>query len=335
MQISWRFWNLSLLSLGLFSLLAGCEGQPKGKTGSVPAVRHFHFRYSVTIPARLSKDTSISVFIPLPLEDQNQSILRKELTSPIPGRYGVEKKYGNHFWQTRIPKGYGKDCEIRGDFFVERRGEKPAFDRLASNPELFLQPNSLVPVEGPLIHKEIQNLPIAGAALGGVTPRARQIFDYVVGTMEYKKVGDGWGKGSTAWACSSRYGNCTDFHALFLSLARAQKIPSRFVIGFPIPQAKKEGKVGGYHCWVEFLDKKKGWVPLDASEAWKHPKEKENLFGRLPPDRIAFSIGRDLVLSKDQKSGPLNYFVYPLVEAGKKRLSQRDGVEISFSFKEG
>ncbi len=335
MQHSRHFWAVSLVFLGLFSPLSGCGEGAGGGEGGANSVRDFHFRYSVTIPARLSNTSIVRVFIPVPLEDGNQSILRKKISSPIPGKFGVEKKYGNLFWQAEIPKGYGKDCKIQGDFYVKRRGEKPAFDKLASKPELFLGPNALVPVEGSLIQKEIQNLPVSGAALSGAMPRARQIFDYVVGTMEYKKVGDGWGKGSTAWACSSRYGNCTDFHALFLSLARAEKIPSRFVIGFPIPQGKKEGQVSGYHCWVEFLDKKMGWVPLDASEAWKHPKEKERLFGSLPPDRIAFTMGRDLVLSEDQKSGPLNYFVYPLVEAGEKRLSKKDGIKISFSFQEG
>ncbi len=335
MQISRRFHLPPLALLGLIPFLAACGGEGAGKAKDRPPVRHFQFHYSVTIPGRLFEASQVRVFIPLPLEDGNQSILKKEISSPVPGEFKVEKKYGNHFWYAQFPKGYGKDCRIRGDFYVERKGERPGFDHLASKPDLFLKPNALVPVEGRLIQKEIQNLPPSGAAVAGVIPRARQIFDYVVGTMEYKKVGDGWGKGSTAWACSSRYGNCTDFHALFLSLARAEKIPSRFVIGFPIPEGKKEGKIGGYHCWVEFLDKKKGWIPLDASEAWKHPKEKERLFGSLPPDRIAFTMGRDLVLSEDQKSGPLNYFVYPLIETGKKRLSKKDGVQISFSFQEG
>jgi hypothetical protein len=36
-----------------------------------------------------------------------------------------------------------------------------------------------------------------------------------------------------------------------------------------------------------------GWVPLDASEARKHLELKDELFGSLPADRIAFTRGRD------------------------------------------
>jgi len=144
--------------------------------------------------------------------------------------------------------------------------------------------------------------------------KARAIYDYVIDTMEYKKSGTGWGNGDTYWACSERYGNCTDFHALFISLARAEGIPARFEIGFPIPEDKPAGKVGGYHCWVELYIEGTGWFPIDASEAWKHPENKDLLFGTQPADRIKFTEGRDLELGEGHVTGPLNYFVYPHLE---------------------
>jgi hypothetical protein len=53
---------------------------------------------------------------------------------------------------------------------------------------------------------------------------------------------------------------------------------------------------------------------VDASEAWKS-KRHYACFGRLPSDRVAFTIGRDLVLESRQAGQPLNFLVYPYAEA--------------------
>ncbi len=148
----------------------------------------------------------------------------------------------------------------------------------------------------------------------GTVSKARAVYDYVIDHMEYKKVGTGWGQGDTYWACSAHYGNCTDFHALFLSLARAEGIPAKFEIGFPIPTDRKAGRIAGYHCWVEFYAPGSGWFPVDASEARKHPDRRDLYFGCQPLDRIKFTIGRDLRLGPGHTTGPLNYFIYPHIE---------------------
>ena len=72
----------------------------------------------------------------------------------------------------------------------------------------------------------------------------------------------------------------------------------------------------GYHCWAEFWVDGKGWLPVDASEASKSsdPNVRNYLFTNLDPDRVQFTIGRDLVLTP-RTSEPLNYFIYPRAEA--------------------
>ena len=103
--------------------------------------------------------------------------------------------------------------------------------------------------------------------------------------MRYDKPIDkpGWGQGDAIWACGNGFGNCTDFHSLFISAARNLKIPSQFEIGFMIPprnhasEAKQSGSVGGYHCWAKFLADGK-WLPVDISEADKHPGKEGVLF---------------------------------------------------------
>ena len=155
---------------------------------------------------------------------------------------------------------------------------------------------------------------VEGAGSDDPASIARAIYDWVIDNVEYKKVGTGWGNGDTYWACNERRGNCTDFHALFISLARSEGIPARFEIGFPVPENRSSGEIAGYHCWVQFYLPEVGWFPIDASEAFKHPDRRDYFYGAHPGDRIHMTTGRDLELRESGQQAPLNYFVYPHVE---------------------
>jgi transglutaminase-like putative cysteine protease len=181
----------------------------------------------------------------------------------------------------------------------------------------FLQPDRLVPVTG--LPAEIAAKQVAGRTTD--LERARALYDYVFHTMKYDKSGTGWGHGDTLWACNSKRGNCTDFHSLFISMARSQKILARYEMGFSIPTDKHAGEVPGYHCWADFYLKGTGWVPVDISEAWKHPEKHDYFFGAHDVHRVQFTMGRDITLSPPQQGQPLNYFVFPYVEVNGKEFS--------------
>ena len=151
--------------------------------------------------------------------------------------------------------------------------------------------------------------------------------------MRYSKEGTGWGHGDAVWACASGYGNCSDFHSLFISLARSQKIPARFEIGFPLPPQHGAGEVPGYHCWAKFHPAGDGWVPVDISEANKNPNLKDYYFGNLSENRLMFSAGRDLDLVPKQNGPPLNFFIYPYVEVDDKPYAA-DQVAGKFSYQD-
>ena len=55
-------------------------------------------------------------------------------------------------------------------------------------------------------------------------------------------------------------------------------------------------------------------MPVDASEASKHPDRHDYYFGHLDAARVAFTMGRDLVLKPPQNGEPLNYLIYPYAE---------------------
>jgi transglutaminase-like putative cysteine protease len=159
--------------------------------------------------------------------------------------------------------------------------------------------------------------------------KARAIYDYVFTTLSYDKTGTGWGRGDVLYACDAKKGNCTDFHSLFIAMARSQGIPARFEIGFPLPADKYSAEIAGYHCWSDFYVDGKGWIPVDISEAWKHPEKRDYFFGSHDVNRIQFSRGRDLRLNPVQDGKPLNYFVYPYVEVDGKEFPN---VALQFSF---
>ncbi len=143
---------------------------------------------------------------------------------------------------------------------------------------------------------------------------ARSAYECVLRHLRYDKSVEGWGRGDAVWACMSGAGNCSDFHSLFLSLVRSRQIPARFEIGFPIPTARGAGQIAGYHCWARFFDEALGWIPVDISEADKHPELAGYYFGNLTCDRVLFSTGRDLVLHPGPRDGPINFLIYPIAE---------------------
>ena len=65
-------------------------------------------------------------------------------------------------------------------------------------------------------------------------------------------------------------------------------------------------------------------MPVDISEASKHPDRRDYFFGHLDADRVTLSTGRDLRLMPSQSGPPLNFFAGPYAEVdGKPWPSER------------
>jgi transglutaminase-like putative cysteine protease len=143
--------------------------------------------------------------------------------------------------------------------------------------------------------------------------RARALYDHVIEKIRYARYGPGWGRGDAVYACDVRTGNCTDFHAYFIALARAAGIPARFAIGASIPSERNDGGIDGYHCWAEFFADGRWW-PVDVSEGDKNARLASYYFGHHPANRIELSRGRDLVVEPGPASGAINFLAYPVLE---------------------
>jgi transglutaminase-like putative cysteine protease len=279
----------------------------------------FEATYTATVkdvPAGLK---AVNVWIPLPVSRGGQTISDVRIDSPLHWTETSENVFGDRYAITTVANPPAGDFVVKVHFRGTRNEVTTAklAETKASKAELSraLQADRLVTLS-PRVRKLADEV-----TAGKTTPtdQAHAIYDYLVTTMKYDKTIPGWGHGDTERACDIKAGNCTDFHSLFMSMARSKGIPARFIIGFPM--SADHGTVAGYHCWAEFWVNGQGWVPVDPSEGSKStdPAHRAYLFGNLDPDRVQFTMGRDVVLSP-RTAEPLNYFIYPHAEADGKEV---------------
>jgi len=324
----------STCSLLIYSLLMVASLTPavaNAENDDVAQKRSFTFHYDFRVHS-LAPGTRLKVWLPIAQSDEWQSVVPDISKLPGTPKVATESKYGNRilFFETPVPANGELQCQIPYRI-VRKEVRLIDLNKKGSPPDLqrFLSANNKVPLNGK-IQGLMENKPLPRDPL----QKAQSLYNLVDDHVRYAKVGQGWGQGDVEWVCDSRYGNCTDFHSLFIAMARSQQIPARFEIGFPIPDNEPSGKVGGYHCWGWFHVDGKGWVPVDISEADKQPQLKDYYFGNLAADRVAFSTGRDLALEPKQSGPPLNFFVYPYLEDAGKPLS-REHIELQFHYSDG
>ena len=301
---------------------------------SAQATRHFTFHYGFTIK-NLPSDEKVRVWIPEAHSGPYQEVRVVSAKGDLELKKTHESRFGNEMYYADA-KAKSAELHFEVVYDVVRHEhltlsvERPRLeDASLSGKEQkeFLGADKLVPITG--LPAELAAKETAGKK--SEIEKARAIYNYVFDNMKYDKTGTGWGRGDVLYACDAKKGNCTDFHSLFIAMARSQGIPAKFEIGFQVPAGKSSGEIAGYHCWAEFFDPQHGWIPVDISEAWKNPVMENYYFGAHDANRVQFTIGRDLKLSPQQQGDPLNYFVYPYVEVEGKPYAN---VELSFSYAE-
>jgi transglutaminase-like putative cysteine protease len=295
--------------------------------------RHFTFHYGFTVKS-LPAGERVRIWIPAAHSDAFQEVKVISANGDLTLKKTHESTFGNEMYFAEAGKAKEAELHFEVVYDVVRH------QRLTlgvSTPHLAevklnererkqdLAPDKLVPVTG--LPAELAVKVTEGKAMP--LEKARAIYDYVFTTMRYDKTGTGWGRGDVLYACDAKKGNCTDFHSLFMAMARSQGIPARFEIGFPLPPEKHAGEIAGYHCWADFFEPQHGWIPVDISEAWKHQEKRDYFFGAHDTNRVQFTMGRDLELNPKQDGAPLNYFVYPYVEVAGKEYPN---VSTAFSF---
>ncbi len=291
----------------IISLIFGGVISAEG-AGDIPE-RTVELRYVANVADIPEGTKDLELWIPLAQSDKHQEITDVEVTSPFSYEITVAEGYGNKMVYVKADdpptelevtlsftvKRYANIDGLRGDYCPE------------GNEALGAQ--KLIPLNDDI--KEIALKAVSDAVDN--TAKGLALYNHTYDHLTYDKSGEGWGRGDFFHACDVGKGNCTDFHSYFIGLARNIDIPAYFEIGVSLPAEHGEGKTGGYHCWAYFWGGEY-WVPVDISEADKHPELKDYFFGNHDENRVAFSRGRDLMLNPRQNGGPLNFFINPYVE---------------------
>jgi hypothetical protein len=319
----------------VLALLAICQGEEEPQRPS----RSFTMVYNAAIEAPPQGARRLRLWMPVPADTQDQKISKATVavtvgvetaSKPLTAIGGL-KKVGdvpvnctvadirNGWGKSICVESPGKAVKVQLTFDVLRFETSGGGKASKSELKAALEAAEMIPLDGKA----------AGMASGiedGSDSRetGRKLYDHTLARMRYDKpAGGDWGRGDADWACDSRHGNCTDFHSYFIALARKKGIPARFEMGFPVAGGtEKERKIGGYHCWAYFWVGDHGWVPVDISEADKHPEKAEYFFGKLDYNRVTMTRGRDLVLTPAPAKGSLNFFVYPYAEADGKEFKE-------------
>ena len=235
--------NQLLLLLSFFVTVVCAQAQQ---------TRHLTFHYGFTVK-NVPVGKRLRVWIPAADDFQDVKVISAQ------GDLGLKKthesKFGNNMYYAETSKAKQTDLHFEVVYDVvrhERLTLGVARPHLAEvqlkdrDRRQYLQPDKLVPITG--LPADLAVKVVQGKTMP--LDKARAIYDYVFSTMRYDKTGTGWGRGDVLYACDAKKGNCTDFHSLFIAMARSQAIPARFEIGFPLPPDKHSGEIAGYHCWA-------------------------------------------------------------------------------------
>lgn len=112
-----------------------------------------------------------------------------------------------------------------------------------------------------------------------IIPYARLCYEYVAANFKYLNPYTGLHPLATLLANGG--GDCGNLTSIYVSLLRAQGIPSRHIVTLR-PN-------GSYHVWADFYLEKYGWIPVDVNMKLDYPEG--NYFGYCKGDGIVMSIG--------------------------------------------
>ena len=288
--------------------------------GVIEGEDQFEFFYELRLP---NLEAAVEMWVPIAGSTKFQDVEITELKAPGSYQYVEDKAEGNRMLHLSLKPEHSGDS--LGISYRVTRKEKAPYAGQKPFDNQYLSAAPLLPVGGRFdsIAREV----LKEKRYENTLVKARALYDYVIESVRYAKQGK-YGTGDANYACDSRSGNCTEFHSLFISLARSSGIPARFAIGAAIPSERDEGGVNGYHCWAEFYAQGKWW-PIDISEANKYSALATYYFGHHPANRIELSRGRNLRPEPMPHSGAIPFLAYPVLEVAQKKVA----VATSFSFR--
>ena len=221
----------SYLSLTL--LLAACPLASFSQSETL----NTRFTYKATVPALPAGANNLRVWLPIPSDNELQTITNLKVVSPDPHRITRDPIEGNRmvFVDVRSAKA---PYEISVSFDVARKtgGVDAVRPDLGADGNRYLKADRLVPIDGRYAELGEE---VAGPGRNAAD-KMRRIYDHVVATMQYdyNKKSPKLGDGDVAFVCDYKMGNCSDLHSYVIALARSQGIPAYLEYGFPVTASR-------------------------------------------------------------------------------------------------
>jgi transglutaminase-like putative cysteine protease len=351
---------LTILLAGSVSAISGANNPPRSAT--------FEARHEIKVMVP-DGAKNVRVWLAMPQDDPAQKVSQFKIDAPIPHRVTTDSE-GNKTLYLELTNPREKEFVLVENFVITRQEQISGVDAGKARPISEAERKRFAPYlstnQHVIINDEIRALSkqIVGDEKNPVLA-ARKLYDWVLANIDYW-VKDPQNKkaspvGSTEYCLKTKTGNCTDFHSLWTSLARASGIPTRMVYGsFFKAELDGQDTDQSYHCWPEFYVPDTGWVPHDVAVAdifagdFQTTPENEKLvrlttgdgyrgadkakidyyFGNLDERRVTWSRGRDLLLSPKQEAGPVNALPKAYIEVDGKVHPEKTGWVRKLTFKE-
>jgi transglutaminase-like putative cysteine protease len=267
----------------------------------------YSVEYVVTVRNRGFSLDKLLVYQPRPIAWDGQQDVSIDEVSPEPSAQGSDPVYGNgiFYWDVRsLPKpGESTPFKIRFSFTAFETSAQVDPDKVQpydqNDPlyKLYTRPEDFIESDDPSIVKIADQV-----AAGETNPYrlARKFYDYVIDSAHYKLLGRGL-LGARALVTTGE-GECGDYAALFVALARAKGIPARPVVGYWAISGVEQT-----HVWAEFYLEDLGWVHVDPTLGQSRPGapgKPEYYFGNMDNQRVILNKGYNIPL---EPPGPDQY----------------------------
>jgi transglutaminase-like putative cysteine protease len=346
------FMRITGLASAGFSL-PGVISSAIAQTGDKPGPDRWRV-FEVTTRVEVQKPVGVTrVWIPTPLTQDTP--FQKALGNTFQAEggtagYGTDPKYGAGIVWAEWPEGV-RPVLVETSRFATRDIavdlSKPGTAK-AEDPAVlaqFTHATEYIPTDG--IVKETSDAIVKGKR--GDLEKARAIYEWIVENTFRDPKTRGCGTGDIKFLLENKVlgGKCADLNALFVALARSQRIPARDVYGVRVAGSalgyKSLGREGGditnaQHCRAEFYLAGYGWIPVDPADVRKVMLEeaggkaiddpmtvaaRKRLFGSWEMNWLAYNYAADVALPGSTR-GKVVFFMYPQSETAEGRLDPLD-----------
>jgi transglutaminase-like putative cysteine protease len=303
--------------LALVSAAPALAADPAPTGAAAPARKAVKVVFKTKIPAPPEGSKRLEAWVPTPMVDDVQTVRDLKVEASVPYELTHDPATGNRYVHVLVENPRG---EVTVDWTAVVERSVDSGQGRAPVAEAHLKSDALAPVDD-RARKIAEDVGATDPRVP-VRERAKAIYDHVLQSMAYDKTPDtGWGRGDFARACEVGKGNCSDFTAKFVTLARAAGIPARWTTTISLAGDHMDCTACGYTCYAHYRDGDR-WVPVNASDARrivaKDPKKAAWYFGHAEASNVVLSVGRDLVLVPKQRAGPVNFLAWAYVEVDGK-----------------